>query len=464
MSHDRETHTESQVTADSETIRSWSETETLVPVRHEHEGEERLEIVPESETRSAHEELSWEEFEREMRDRNMIAVRRGGDSDDIDVVDRSEVIGRATVESEAVEEALVEGETVETEITERRVVEHVVVEEATVQSEIVNREIIQSDIVDVDLLTTDVNQCSVARAEPPDESTTDLTWFQPGTQLEDPYDVEIDVDEGWEVTREVVERLTIESQIVDTDVEETETVESDMMRETVDIEGVTETILEGELVESPETAQAAVEHGHVESQFREDDIIETNLLRRQTIEEEMSVSKEITGEVSNAETVSADAIAHTVVDSEIVEQEEYDVDLAATVAASETDEAMAGETDERMAGETDETMAGETDETMAGETDETMAESTAEEGGVRMTPSEEDEGKTVVNPNGDEVGMVVDVEGGQMYVDPHPSITDRIRTVLGWSEHDDESYLLGTDHIDHIDDDQVVLSVEHAEE
>ncbi|MDS0261312.1 hypothetical protein NDI56_18080 [Haloarcula sp. S1CR25-12] len=453
MSHDRETHTESQVTADSETIRSWSETETLVPVRHEHEGEERLEIVPESETRSAHEELSWEEFEREMRDRNMIAVRRGGESGEIDVVERSEVIGRATVESEAVEEALVEGETVETEITERRVVEHVVVEEATVQSEIADREIIQSDIVDVDLLTTDVNQCSVTRAEPPDESTTDLTWFQPGTQLEDPYDVEIDVDEGWEVTREVVERLTIESQIVDTDVEETETVESDTMRETVDIEGVTETILEGELVESPETAQAAVEHGHVESQFREDDIIETNLLRRQTIEEEMSVSKEITGEVSNAETVSADAIAHTVVDSEIVEQEEYDVDLAATVAASETNETM-----------TDETMAGETDEPMAAETDEPTTEATAGEGDVRMTPSEEDEGKTVVNPNGDEVGMVVDVEGGQMYVDPHPSITDRIRTVLGWSEHDDESYLLGTDHIDHIDDDQVVLSVEHAEE
>jgi len=378
----------------------------------------------------------------------MIVVRSGDRSDEIEVSDRSEVISRATVESEAVEEALVEGETVESEITERRVVEHVVVEEATVQSEIVNRKIVQSDIVDVELLRTDVNQCSVTRADPPDETTTDLTWFQPGTNLNDPYDVEIDVDEEWEVTRDVVERITVESHIVDTDVEQTETVESDTMRETVDIEGVTETVLQGELVESPETAQAAVEHGHVESQFREDDVIETNLLRRQTIDEEMTVSKEITGEVSDAETVSADAVSHTVVESEIVEQGEYDVDLAASIAAAET--TTEAETT--------------TTETETATADTGMAETTVADEDVRITPREEDEGKTVVNPDGEEVGMVIDVESGQMYVDPHPSITDRIRTVLGWSDHDEDSYMLGTDHIDHIDDDQVVLSMEHETE
>jgi hypothetical protein len=452
MSHDRDTPTESQVSSDPKTIRSWSDTHTLIPVRHEQDGEKRLDIVPESEIGSAHEELDWDEFQQRMRDEDMIVVRSGDKAGDIQLVDRSEVIGRATVQSEAVERALIEGETVETEITERKVVEHVVVEAATVQSEVVDREIVQSDIVDVDLLTTDVNQCSVSRAEPPDESTTDLTWFQPGTELEDPYDVEIDVDERWEVTREVVERLTIESRIVDTDVEETETVESDTMRETVDIEGVTETILEGELVESPETAQAAVEHGHVESKFREDDIIETNLLRRQTIEEEMTISKEIFGEVSDAETVTADARSHRVVASEIVEEDEYDVDLAATVAASETTTG----TEEPMAGDT------ETEESMVTDTETT--ESATAGGDERVMPSEEDEGKTVVNPNGDEVGMVVDVEGGQMYVDPHPSVTDRIRTVLGWSDHGDDSYLLGTDHIDHIDDDEVVLSVAHKDE
>ena len=456
MSRDSNTHTESQVTTDADTIRSWTETHTLVPVRREHGDEPRLEVVSEDEMHADHEEMDWTEFERALRDRGMVVVRSGERAEDIDVVDRSEVISRATVESEAVEEALVEGETVESEITERRVVEHVVVEEATVESEIVDREIVQSAIVDVDQLTTDVEQCAVTRSEPPDESTTDLTWFQPGAQMNDPYDVEIDVDEGWEVTREVVERITIESQIVETDVEETETVETDTMRETVDIEGVTETVLEGELVESPETAQAAVEHGRVESQFREDDVIETNLLRRQTIDEELTISKEITGQVSDAETVRADAISHTVVDSEIVEQDEYDIDLA-TVAAAETEAPPESTADVGPAAE--EPTATESDMP-----DSAAAEPTAADEDVRVTPREEDKGKTVVNPDGEEVGMVVDVDDGQLYVDPHPSITDRIRTVLGWSDHDDDSYLLGTDHVDHIDDDRVVLRMEHDAE
>jgi len=457
MSRDSDAHTESQVSTDADTIQSWSEAHTLVPVRREGADEPRLDVVPEDETHTDHEEMNWTEFERELRDRGMVVVRSSDRPEDIDVVDRSEVVSRATVDSEAVEEALIEGETVESEITERRVVEHVIVEEATVQSEIADREIVQSDIVDVALLSTDVDQCSVTRAEPPDESTTDLSWFQPGTNLSDPYDVEIDVDETWEVTRDVVERITVESEIVDTDVDETETVESDTMRETVDIEGVTETVLRGELVESPETAAEAVEHGRVESQFREDDIVETNLLRRQTIEEEMSVSKEITGEVSNTETVSADAISHAVVRSEIVDQEEYDVDLAASVAAAET-ESTAEPGPAEPTADTEPT-AGEpaTAEAGAGGDD-------GEREDARVTPMEEDEGKTVVNPDGEEVGMVVDVDSGQMYVDPHPSITDRIRTVLGWSDHDDDSYVLGTDHIDHIGEDEVVLRMEHEAE
>ncbi|MDS0284609.1 hypothetical protein [Haloarcula onubensis] len=456
MARDSDTHTESQVTADAETIQSWAETHTLVPVRREHADEQRLEVVPESETGADDEELEWAEFEEALRDRGMVVAWSGDDTEDIDVVDRADVVRRATTESEAVEEALVEGETVESEITDRRVVEHVIVEEVTVESEVADREIVQSDIVDVNLLTTAVNQCSVTRAESPTESTADLTWFQPGTQLEDPYDVEIDVEEEWELAREVVERITIESRVVEADVEETETLESDTMRETVDIEGVTETVLEGELVESPETAAAAVEHDRVESQYREDDVIETNLLRRQTIDEEMTVSKEITGQVSEAETVSADAVSHTVVESEIVDQEEYDVDLAATVAATETT------TDTEPVDEP------ATGEPSVAETEMDDAETSDAEMGTeedhRVTPEEGDEGKTVVNPDGDQVGMVVDVDGGQLYVDPHPSVTDRIRTVLGWSDHDDDSYLLGTDHIDYIDDEQVVLRMEHDAE
>jgi len=39
--------------------------------------------------------------------------------------------------------------------------------------------------------------------------------------------------------------------------------------------------------------------------------------------------------------------------------------------------------------------------------------------------------ETVVNPDGEAVGIVVDVDDGQPYVNPHSSITDRTRTVLG---------------------------------
>jgi hypothetical protein len=329
-----------------------------VPVSREKADERRVDIVHESDVRSDHEEPDWTEFERELWDRGMIVLRSGENSEDIDVVGRSEVISRATVESEAVEETLMEGETVESEITERRVVEHVVVEEATVQSETVDREVVESAIVDANLLMTDVQQCSVARVEPPDQSTTDLTWFQPGTQLEDPCDVEIDVNEGWELVREVIKRITIESRIVDTDVEET--VGTDTLHETVD--------------------------------------------------------------------------------------------LAATVAAAETDTPPEHTADTEL-------VAGEP----AAEEPESADSVTTDED-IRVTPMEGEEGKTVVNPDGEEVGMVVAVDGGQMYVDLHPPITDRIRTVLGWSDHGDDSYLLVTDHIDHIDridDDQVVLRMEH---
>jgi len=150
-------------------------------------------------------------------------------------------------------------------------------------------------------------------------------------------------------------------------------------------------------------------------------------------------------------------------DIDIVDQEEYDVDVAAGVAAAETGRETTVEMDgEDVADTGPATEESTAQESAAGETE--IDEATATDEGVRVTPREEDEGKTVVNPDGKSVGMVVDVDNGQVYVNPDPSITDRIRTVLGWSDHSDRSYLLGIDYIDHIDDDQVVLRMEHGAE
>jgi len=441
MSGERDPSTESQISTDPDTVRSWGETHQLVPVRYEHQGEQRLDVVPESEERSSMEELSWEEFDRELDRQEKVAVRHGG-GEEVQVLDRSEAVGRVTVEGDSVESALLEGETVEAEVTETTVVEHTIVEEATVQSEITDREVVESGIVSADLVSTEVEHCSVTRAEAPEETPDMVERFRAGTTTEEPYDVEVGVEELWDLTREVVERITIESRIVDTDHEEIETVESDTIREEIDVEGVTQTVLEGELVASPETAQRAVEQEHVETRFREDDVVETHLVRRQTIDEQLSVAKEITGQVSEAETLTTDAITHTVVESEIVEEDEYGIDLSAVGT-------------ERTAGETSD----------VSETADTHAEGTAsvdaaEETDEMVAPSEDDEGKTVVNAAGDEIGMVVDVEGDTMYVDPDPSITDRIRTALGWEEHGEDTYPVERENVARIEDDQVVLGVE----
>ena len=281
--------------------------------------------------------------------------------------------------------------------------------------------------------------------EYPEETPEVVERFRTGTRTDEPYDVEIGVNELWALTREVVERITIESRIANTDVQGTETVESNTIHEEIDLDGVTQTVLAGELVASPEAATRAVEQERVETRFREDDVVETRLVRRQTIDEELSVAEEITGEASEAETLSMEAVTHTVVESEIVAEDEYGIDLAAVGAGGVTGEAS------------------DVSETGAVETpaEGTASAHATEETEGLVAPTQDDEGKTVVNAEGDEFGMVVDVEGDTMHVDPDPSITDRIRTALGWDDHDEDTYPVGGESIARIEDDQVVLDIDH---
>ncbi|MFC7189304.1 hypothetical protein ACFQL7_05220 [Halocatena marina] len=55
---------------------------------------------------------------------------------------------------------------------------------------------------------------------------------------------------------------------------------------------------------------------------------------------------------------------------------------------------------------------------------------------------ESDEGKTVVDPSGETVGIVVDVDNTIAHVEPDPGLTDRIATELGWGDSDEETYHL----------------------
>lgn len=440
MSRESDNNRDRQITTDENTIRAWGDAHGVVPVRDRRAGETHLDVVSESERRDTHEELTWDDFGQELDDRDHVVVREGDENPTLDVYERSEVIGSAPVESEEMQEELLSGETVESHVEERRVVEHTLIEEATIESEIVDRELLRTDTVDAALLATDVTDTTVSRVDDVDWSAESVDRFEPGARLDDDYDVEVAVDEQWQFTREVMERITIESRVAETDVHDTETVESDTVQETMELEGIQETVLEGELVGSHAAAADAVQTGHVRSRFREDDVIETHVIRRKTVEEEMTVRKEISGVLSEGETVSTDAVSRTVVESSIVDEDEYDTDLL--------DEAGA-------AGATDAT---ETETTGADATDDVAASDPATDRPV--TPTADDEGKTVVDTAGDEIGMVVDVEGDTLYVDPNASLTDRIRTALGWGNHDEEDFPLEAEQVARIEDDRVVLGVD----
>lgn len=77
---------------------------------------------------------------------------------------------------------------------------------------------------------------------------------------------------------------------------------------------------------------------------------------------------------------------------------------------------------------------------------------------MRSNLSEDDTGKRIVTSNGDEVGMVKDVQAGRAFVDPDPGITDSIRTTLGWGEAQQGDYELNADRVERITDDEVVLT------
>ena len=71
--------------------------------------------------------------------------------------------------------------------------------------------------------------------------------------------------------------------------------------------------------------------------------------------------------------------------------------------------------------------------------------------------TEADEGKRVVNADGDEIGMITGFRGGAAYVDPDPGVTDSIMSKLGWESVDEDDYRLDNDVVETITDDEVRL-------
>lgn len=76
---------------------------------------------------------------------------------------------------------------------------------------------------------------------------------------------------------------------------------------------------------------------------------------------------------------------------------------------------------------------------------------------MKHSLTEKDEGKRVVDANGNKVGMISAIKGGTAYVDPDPSITDKVMSRFGWGDIDDDTYPLQEDQIDTVTDDEIRL-------
>lgn len=68
-----------------------------------------------------------------------------------------------------------------------------------------------------------------------------------------------------------------------------------------------------------------------------------------------------------------------------------------------------------------------------------------------------DEGKRVVNADGDEVGIIADVEHGTAHVEPDPGMTDSIKAKLGWGDSGEDTYPLQEEAVGRVTDDEVRL-------
>lgn len=71
--------------------------------------------------------------------------------------------------------------------------------------------------------------------------------------------------------------------------------------------------------------------------------------------------------------------------------------------------------------------------------------------------TKDDVGKSVIAGGKERIGRIVETRGGTAYVDPDPDVADTIRSELGWSDVDEETYPLNGDDVTEVTDDEVRL-------
>ncbi|WP_255170027.1 PRC-barrel domain containing protein [Natrononativus amylolyticus] len=75
-----------------------------------------------------------------------------------------------------------------------------------------------------------------------------------------------------------------------------------------------------------------------------------------------------------------------------------------------------------------------------------------------VTLDSSEEGKTVLDDDGREVGVVVEVERGRAYVDPDPSMLDEIGSRFGVSNADEDTFPIEADDVRAVTDEEIHLT------
>ncbi|PCR89596.1 hypothetical protein [Natrinema ejinorense] len=412
-----------RMTADPERIREWAEARDAVPVRiSDSEGHGHT-FAHRDELGADHEEYTWEEFEDRFDDEDLVFVYHeeeptGEGLGFFEIVDRERAFDRADLGQDELEDSLRRGETVTTEIVETQVVEREIVERDTIESEVIDTDLVEREVVNSELLSRDIVETEFV--------ADDI--------------IEVTVDETRLDTIEEIERYTVESRVVDVDIEQDEQLERDELETNIELESVQRSILESDIIRSSVTPDDVVEQEVIQSQRAEGDAVHSELIERRTIEEELREQLRMQYVLEESELIESEVIASEVLEGEIIDIEEYGAMAGGDMDAGST-EAMGGEAT---------TSTGSDAEMEA--TEEPMASS------VELT--HEDQGKDVVDESGQQIGMVAEVEGQTAYIDPEPGLTDRLKARLDWGSHGDDDYPVDSAQITEITDDEIVIRSE----
>ncbi|MFP8954117.1 hypothetical protein ACLI4Z_14285 [Natrialbaceae archaeon A-arb3/5] len=428
-----------RMTADPERIREWAERRDAVPVStHGGEGHGHT-FVRQGDIGEDHEEHTWDEFTETFSNRDLVFVYESDEStsEDLgtfDLVERDRAFERSDLGRDELEDKLRQGETVTTEIVETQVIEREIRERDTIESEVVDTEVADRHVVDSELLNREIVDTEFVTADV----------------------IEVVTDEARLDTVEEIERYTVESRVVDVEIDHEEDLERDEIETDVELESVQRSIVEGDLVQSDVTADEVIEREVIESKRGEGDMVRSELIERRTVEEEISERTRMQFTLEDTELVESEIIGSDVLDGEIIDVEEYESRRAEQMAAEDE----VGTSTEGRA------------RTEAGTSAEASADSSVDRDDADGVPvgteadaptpalSTDDQGKEVVDSAGQQIGIVAEVEDETAYIDPEPGLTDRLKARLNWGGHDDDEYPVESTEIREITDDELVVESE----